>query len=280
MKPIDAYLLHCGYRSLSSKTIDLYRSKLTVFIGDGPELGSKTRLMELLASVPNSRTRHGYWRAVRSFVKWAASEGLCEDYTAGMRVRQSAAPAPQVLTRADVERILAAIPRSLQGKRDRAMLSLLFFTGCRREAIRGLRRPDIDLTERHIRVTTKGGRQMLVPIATPAADALASWLVRAPASPWVFCSIRHRDKPVDANWIGRMLKRYALAAGFDRRVYCHLLRHSHAHAMAAAKVPIHVIQADLGHSSISTTMNYLRGLQMADMVKGAIDDVFSGSGAR
>jgi integrase len=64
----------------------------------------------------------------------------------------------------------------------------------------------------------------------------------------------------------RGLRRYALAAGVRRRFAPHQLPHAHAFELARERVPLPVIQRQLGHSYVSTTSVYLQGIDVEEII--------------
>ena len=71
----------------------------------------------------------------------------------------------------------------------------------------------------------------------------------------LFCTLD--GKPLDTSYVRHAMKRLAKRAGIEKRVHPHGLRHTHAAELAREGVPMNVIQAQLGHSSLATTSRYL-----------------------
>jgi site-specific recombinase XerD len=71
----------------------------------------------------------------------------------------------------------------------------------------------------------------------------------------LFCSLQGR--PLATSYLRKLLPALAEAAGIERRVHPHCLRHTRAAELAEAGVPVHVIQRALGHASLATTDRYL-----------------------
>lgn len=274
MNEIEAYLLDCTWRGISDKTIDLYKRQLSSYQRYANGIGDKTTLVEYLAKIENVRTRHGYWRSIRAFVRWAARNGLCVDYTTGMRMRWIDAPPPQILSRDQVDALIESMPATIRGLRDRAILALMYYCGLRRNGVLTARRTGLDLKQRTMLVVTKGGRELAICIPVVAVRHLTLWLMRAPESSWVFPSLKYPDQHIDARQVSRTIHGLSGAEGMPKRIYCHLMRHSHACALADADVPLQVIQADLGHSSVTTTMRYLGSMQRSQKVARELDRVF------
>ncbi len=199
---------------------------------------------------------------------------MCDNWIAGYSLPCRPAAAPAALSTEEFERIVQRIPGTDAGIRYRALFSMIYYTGCRRDAIRKLRVDECDIAERWAYIHTKGGKEQVVTIPHIAARRMVGWMVRRPESPWLFPSLRDNSRPIYADAVTRALPRYAKAAGIERRVYVHLLRHSHASRLAEAGVSIDVIQAALGHSQIETTQRYIRGISNTARVRKAVDSVF------
>ena len=102
------------------------------------------------------------------------------------------------------------------------------------------------------------------------SDHLAPWLacrVELPVGP-LFCVIDGptRGRPWSATAARGELRRYAAAAGFRCRFAPHQLRHAHAVELARERVPLPVIQRQLGHSYVSTTSVYLQGIDVEEII--------------
>jgi len=204
----------------------------------------------------NDRSRACAFRAVKAFVRWGVSEGLCVDWISGVRPHFAAAPRLPIVTPEEFDRIMAVIPHTQAGRRDRALFTTLYFTGARRDAIRLLRREAVSMADGWISITTKRKQSAYLPLPPPALKALNSWLLHCPSPTCVFPSITNPDKPIDAHCVTHRLPRYAKLAGIARRVHVHLLRHSYATNLVNAGVPLDVVQQALGHASSRMTDYY------------------------
>ncbi|MEK6238817.1 MAG: site-specific tyrosine recombinase XerD [Planctomycetales bacterium] len=170
---------------------------------------------------------------------------------------------PHVLSPQAVERLLTG-PRLIDPywRRDRAMLELLYATGCRASEASDMRMEDLKLAEGHCRCHGKGDKQRIVPLGQRAISALEDYfqnerplLAAKAASPpsWVLLSRSGRRLRREAVW--ELLKKYAARAGFSD-ITPHTLRHSFATHLLAGGADLRHVQELLGHSSISTTQVY------------------------
>ena len=116
-----------------------------------------------------------------------------------------------------------------------------------------------------LRVLGKGGKERLVPFGTRAESALHAWLdVGRPivafdatkAAGAVF--VGPRGRPTRREDVWRLVKKRAAAAGIKKTLYPHMLRHSFATHLLWGGADLRVVQAMLGHASLSTTQIYTR----------------------
>ncbi|MGE0608764.1 MAG: site-specific tyrosine recombinase XerD [Pirellulales bacterium] len=171
---------------------------------------------------------------------------------------------PQVLSSVEVEKLLAAPrpPRSLW-RRDRALLELLYATGCRASEVTNLERRDVHLDEGHCRCQGKGDKQRMVPLGKKAVAAIREYLEHerplicklVPSEPrWLLLS-RHALR-LRRERIWELVKEYSARIGASDEVSPHTLRHSFATHMLTGGADLRQVQEMLGHSSIATTQIY------------------------
>jgi len=169
---------------------------------------------------------------------------------------------PSFLTLAEVERLLNTPDLTQpQGQRDRALLELLYATGLRVSEIVSLDFYQINIENREIRVVGKGSKERLVLMGVPAANALTSYLNQGrrlllgeKVSQAVF--INRYGRRIPARRVQKILDACARKAGFNKRVYPHLLRHTFATHLLDGNADLRVVQELLGHASLSTTQVY------------------------
>lgn len=154
-------------------------------------------------------------------------------------------------------------------RRDRAMLEVLYGSGLRATELCALRLADVNLEERIMRVTGKGNKTRLVRFGRKACEAIEnyikyerSWLTAATgtgqpakARPELFLSER-RGRPLTRERIWQIVTELARLAGFNERIYPHLMRHSFATHLLENGADLRVIQELLGHADITTTAIY------------------------
>ncbi len=212
---------------------------------------------------PSTIARHIV--AVRMFFRYLQLEGILQENLAELLGSQKLwQRIPEVLSPATVNRFLAAPNLSdTYGRRDRALLELLYATGCRASELSNLTLRDTHLDERFCKCQGKGSKQRMVPLGDRAIEAVRAYLeqersqLAACASsppPWLLLSRRGRRLRREAIW--ELVKKYAARAGASPTISPHTLRHSFATHVLAGGADLRQVQEMLGHASIATTQIY------------------------
>ncbi len=201
--------------------------------------------------------------AIRVFLRYLQQEGLLgSNVTESMDAPRIWRLLPETLSPAEVDRLLTA-PKLEQrlGLRDRAMLETLYGTGLRVSEACSLCLEHLHFDAGYLRCRGKGNKERVVPLGGQAARFLERYLAecrprlaRDPAIRHVF--LNNRGRPLDRRSVWVMIRRQARAAGVQRAVSPHTLRHSFASHMLAHDAPLRVIQEMLGHADIATTQIY------------------------
>ena len=154
--------------------------------------------------------------------------------------------------------------RAATGVRNRALIVTLYRAGLRVGEALALLPKDLDPINSTIRILHgKGDQARTVGLDAGAWAILQLWLDRRAALGInghcrVFSTLK--GQPVKAAYVRMLLPRLARKAGITKRCHAHGLRHSFAYELAGEGTPIHLIQAQLGHSSLATTDRYVRHL--------------------
>lgn len=162
--------------------------------------------------------------------------------------------AERILPEADLHRLLSLEP----DERNRVLLLLLYASGVRRGEVAGLRWQDLQATSDGGQITVfgKGGKTRSVQLPTSVWKQLTKLRGEVPPENPVFPS-RQGGEPLTDSGIWRVVKQAAQRAGIEVPVSPHWLRHAHASHALDRGAPIHLVQATLGHASITTTGRYL-----------------------
>ncbi len=258
---------------LAANTVEAYRRDLARFfkwlgsrrmqsLSVGELSGYPSWLAEQTLA-PKSVTRHV--ASLKVFFRYLQLEGAITDNQAELLGTQKLwQKVPQVLSVAQVEELLAA-PRAADGwwLRDRAILELLYATGCRVSELAALRMRDMHLEERFCICHGKGDKQRVVPLGRRAIAAVEKYLQverpklavrRNPPSDTVILSPRGAALRRERIW--ELIKKYALRAGMPAEISPHSMRHSFATHLLAGGADLRQVQEMLGHASIATTQIY------------------------
>jgi integrase/recombinase XerD len=218
---------------------------------------------------PASIARHLV--SLKVFFRYLQVEGVLKENFAELLGSQKLwQRVPRVLSPQQLERLFQCPHEGdPYWRRDRAMLELLYATGCRASELSGLRLRDVHLAEGYCVCRGKGDKQRVVPIGGRAAAALRAYLdhergplaasggrrgAGPPAADWLLLSSRGRRLRRERIW--ELLKRYARRAGAPAEVSPHTLRHSFATHVLSGGADLRQVQEMLGHASIATTQIY------------------------
>ncbi len=201
--------------------------------------------------------------ALRMFARHLVRERVrSEDFTQLMQGPKRVRRAPTTLSVGEVERLLAApTGGDHHGLRDRAILELFYSSGLRVSELSGLTIQQIDLEGGFLRVFGKGAKERVVPIGGRAREAMALYLesgrphfVKPKTGSELFLS--ERGSAISRKMLWVLVKKYAKAAGIEKTVKPHGLRHSFATHLLGGGADLRAIQEMLGHASIGTTQIY------------------------
>lgn len=227
------------------------------------DLGDWVAWLKGRDQAPASVARHIV--ALKMFFKYLQLEGVLRDNKAELLGSQKLwQRVPEVLSPSSIDRLLSA-PSRLDplAKRDRALLEMMYATGCRASEVSHLRVSDLHLPERICKCEGKGNKQRITHLGESAIAAITGYLrlqrpalVRlAPADPgWLFLSRGGKRLRREAIW--ELVKKYALLADIPASISPHSLRHSFATHLLAGGADLRQVQEMLGHASISTTQIY------------------------
>ena len=166
---------------------------------------------------------------------------------------------PDVLSTAEIDRILAAIDRTTpKGVRDDAMLELLYSCGLRVSELTSLRMQDLFFGEGYIRVIGKGDKQRIVPVSSTARDRIQRYLEerRSVRTGEEIVFLNNRGGQLTRVMVFTILKQATRRAGIEKRISPHTFRHSFATHLLEGGASIRQVQEMLGHESILTTEIY------------------------
>ncbi len=220
--------------------------------GKGSTLGRKTQGYHVIA--------------LRSFLRWLIKNDFKVMSPDKIDLPKIADRQVKFLSGDQVDRLLNAPSLStIQGRRDKAILEMLFSTGLRVSELVKLDRDKVDLDRREFGIVGKGGRARVVFLSQRATKWLTEYL-RQRSDKFKALFVRHKGKisPTTANedirltvrTIQRIIKKYAEKMKLPVEVTPHVLRHSFATDLLMAGADLRSVQEMLGHKNVSTTQIY------------------------
>lgn len=267
-------------RKCSKNTLDAYHndlSQLSEYIAaakakEEPGSNSVELSEEHLASYMLSLKAKSYTvstiarkiAAARTFLKFMAERGKADkDLAPRLTAPKVNKPLPKALSVADIQRLMTAAARvpSIDGKRDQAMLELLYASGLLASEMMSLNVDDVDTVSNCINFRGHGGKLRKIPLDSRMGRMMREYIDSARLK----LLISDREKALFLNQRGERLTRqgfwqivqgYANEAGISAKVTPRTIRHSYAVHKLNGGADIQSVQEVLGHAHISTTRAY------------------------
>ena len=260
-------------RNYSENTLDAYMSdlqKLLDYVGSeglhvlDVKLDDLRNFVAALVDIGiSARSQSRILSGVRTFYTFLVLDGYIEDDpTELLEWPKIGEHLPEVLSVEEVDRLEQACDLSKwEGQRNRTIIEVLFSCGLRVSELINLRLSDLFLTEKFIRVMGKGKKERLVPISESAIKELQYWfmdrnLMKIKPGEEDFVFLNRRGGHLTRMMIFTIVRRLAEAAGIEKTISPHTLRHSFATALLEGGANLRAIQDMLGHERISTTQIY------------------------
>jgi len=275
-KYIENYIQLLRIKNLSPNTIDAYQRDLHKYrlyllnqyqIKNVSEIRPKhiRMFIQFLADEALSpKTLSRILSSLNRFHKFLCMEEIMSDNpTLNVKKIKTSRSLPNVLTVHEVEQILESINIDTHlGKRDLALLEILYSCGLRVTEACRLRGMDIFYDSEMIKVKGKGNKERLVPIGGRAMKVLSQYLKlarpflikRGSESGEIFLS--QNGKPLTRMTINNILSKYASKTRIKKKISPHTLRHSFATHLLEGGADLRAVQEMLGHSNIATTQIY------------------------
>lgn len=283
-KLIEQFLEHLRYeRNVSAHTLRNYASDLEQFLDFLDPSGARPRTLPEITEIDHLTIRE--WlaalhtaqkkkasiarklAALRTFFQFLVREEIVELNPA--KLVATPRLEKKLPTHLSIEEAIRFIespdPETDLGKRDRAMLELMYATGVRVAELTTLNVADVDLHNRLIRVTGKRRKQRIVPFGDPAAEAIRAYLqvrdkflLNAPISKRdeEVLFLNYQGTRITTRSVGRMVEKYIRLCAGMHNISPHALRHSFATHLLDSGADLRDIQELLGHARLSTTQIY------------------------
>ncbi|MCK4962543.1 MAG: site-specific tyrosine recombinase XerD [Anaerolineales bacterium] len=267
-------------KGFSVNTLDAYRNDLQQLASFAGEEAAKQGLISswenfsrqvMLSYMLNLKERNyaattiaRKVAATRSFFGFLKSEGIIKtDPTENMSSPSVGKSLPKPITISQVRQLLEqpAKLNTVEAKRDKAMLELLYASGMRISELVSLNLGDVNTDEGFVKCFGKGHKERIVPIYEQAARSVQEYIAEtrpklAHKKDGVALFLNPRGDRLTRQGFWQKLKEYARLAGLNSQVSPHTLRHSFATHMLSGGADLRAVQELLGHANISTTQVY------------------------
>ena len=258
-------------RNASPRTLKAYRQALTAFRAEKQTPWKKCRaddFRDYLFAIAKRGQARSYVRlqfsALRTFYQFlAARKGLRGNPVREVQLPKIEKKLPLVLTRQQVEELLAAPTRESKSRsapawmplRDVSIMELFYSSGLRLSELAALDVGDADLYTESVRVFGKGRKERVCPVGLPALEAISRYRAAANVYSGPLFINKSRTR-ISTRSIWLILKRYLRFTSIPISISPHKLRHSFATHMLDRGADLRSVQALLGHASLSTTQIY------------------------
>lgn len=272
---VDQYINYLVFeKGLSEKSIESYSSDLSNYLEFLKQKGVKDitqtdtplilkHMIALRESGLGSKSCARHLITLRGFYKFLAQEKILEfDPAKLIDLPKSGLKLPDVLSVSEIN-LLLNIPDSNKplGKRNSAMLELLYAAGLRVSELVNLKFLDVNLEACFVRVMGKGSKERIVPFGLFARNKIDDYinnsrplLLKNRISQYLF--VARAGKPMTRQGFWKLLKKYVKQAGIRKKVTPHSFRHSFASHLLEGGADLRTVQVMLGHVDISSTQIY------------------------
>ncbi|MEK9879165.1 MAG: site-specific tyrosine recombinase XerD [Paracoccaceae bacterium] len=230
-------------------------------------------LVDLSSEGLSSATRARRLSAIKQFFQFCVEEGWRKD-NPSLQIRGGSKKKklPKTLSLEEVDRLLDVAMHSGKNEaerlRDSCLMQLLYATGMRVSELMALPVAATRGNPAMILVKGKGSKERLVPLSTPARDALAKWIVKRDQKDELSVKSGHASSAylfpssgqlghLTRHWFYGKIKFWATTAGIDpSKISPHTIRHAFASHLLANGADLRIIQTLLGHADVATTEIY------------------------
>ena len=275
---IDDFLLHLkDDRGMSENTREAYRRDIENFreylesdkirLNEASNTNVVAYLLELKNKGKSKATINRRLASIRSFYRYLYAKGLVnhnptEDIKSPRIFRK---PEVEYISVEETLTLLNTPDDSIKGKRDKAILELLYATGIRVSELIELRLSDFNVKMGFVSCNGKHGKARIVPVGNPAREAMEDYLknsrkalIRSESAdePDSILFVNYMVEAFTRQGFWKILKAYGDKAGLSGRITPQTLRNSFAMHMVANGIDMRSLQELMGHEDITATQIY------------------------
>lgn len=257
---LQIYLATKKLDGLSINTLKDYNYQLSIFANylrkPLATVNTMDLRMYLAARCKNMKpsSLNGQISILKSFFSWLFTEEYIPKNPM-LKIKQT--KQPKRLRHALTVYELETLRQKCKTIREKALLEFAYSTGCRLSEIVNVDKDEINWSDRTLKVIGKGDKERQVCFSEKSEYLLREYLLsRNDDKPALFVASKGPHERLGGRSIEREIEKIANRAGLGKAVYPHLLRHSFATHALASGMPLHILQALLGHSDPATTQIY------------------------
>ncbi|MCU7556788.1 site-specific tyrosine recombinase XerD [Macrococcus capreoli] len=227
------------------------RFTITLFLGYLKDQGKSAKTLARMSAT------------IRGFHQFALREKYAaKDPTVILEAPKYERSLPDILSIEEVDAFLSTPDTSkLTGKRDQAMLELLYATGMRVSELINLNVDDVNTVMGFVRVFGKGNKERIIPIGDNMIQLLESYIkstrykmLKKEMTDSLFLNFHGKRLTRQGFW--KIMRQIKVDAGINKKLTPHTLRHSFATHLLENGADLRAVQEMLGHADISTTQLY------------------------
>ena len=266
-------------KNTSENTVVSYKRDLLRMVAFMEERGildvkdiTEDRLLDYATSLkeeqfaPTSITRHN--TSIKAFFRYMLENGNIDENPAeNLKSPKIEKREPRVLSTVEIENLLSQkFTVDAKGKRDKAILELMYATGLKTSEMIGLKLANVDLSIGCIRLSgnSKSSKERLIPYGKKAKEALSDYLLDARAqllagaeddeTVFLNCS----GTPMSRQGLWKLIKTYVKKAGVKSDITPFTLRHSFAVHLVDNGADVSSVQELMGYSDSNTISRYIK----------------------
>lgn len=264
-------------RNMSENTIEAYKRDIMAFREFAARSGVKdlqdvtntnivAYLLELKNSGKSKSTVSRKLASLRAFYRYLQNRGIIEENpTDDIRSPKIGRKKISYFSVESVEKLLSLPDDSIKGKRDRAILELMYATGIRVSEIIEMRLSDLNLKVGFVALNGKHGGARIVPMGRPARRAVTEYIETSrralmkdgdPEDPAGILFVNYLGQPFTRQGFWKILKKYGEEAHLEEKLTPQTLRNSFAMHMVQNGIDIKSLQELMGHEDIAATQMY------------------------
>jgi integrase/recombinase XerD len=258
-------------RNLTRATVASYYSDLKLFLKYYPDIKTTEELkkedidtfsFDQAVNGLNASSIRRRITTLKRFFLFLEDEKIAQNLSGEVSIPKIAKKLPTYLTEEEVTRLLDSIDRSSnEGKRDYAIIEILYSSGLRVSELVSLRIRNINAQDGFLTVIGKGKKQRMVPIRKEALEAVQDYIISyrmklKEIGDKSILFLNRRGEKLSRQYVFLLVKKYAKLANIDKDIHPHTLRHSFATHLVEHGANLRSVQEMLGHTYLETTQIY------------------------